>query len=175
MLQKKGETILLKSHQRLFVLMSILACALTLGVAQETPASPWGYSGGVGLTFSGIKSIAASANGIGENPWGIQLNGGIQLFRYLLFNTDVGVEFPGDHQKFEQSTTGGHRSIDNCVDCRQDDIELNDGTYLQPVLQILFDAGDEDRFGIGISYRVYSVDTDLKGRLVITFLKVGLF
>ncbi len=58
---------------------------------------------------------------------------------------------------------GGDRSIEKCVDCRSENVDLKGGVYREPALQIYISGST----GVGLSYRYYNDRSDLKNRLIL--------
>ena len=56
-----------------------------------------------------IDPDAAATSQVGERSWGLQLDGGVVVHKYLLFQADLGGQFLDDQAQFTQSTTGGNR------------------------------------------------------------------
>jgi hypothetical protein len=56
-----------------------------------------------------IDPDAAASSNVGERSWGLQLDGGVVVHKYLVFQGDLGGQFLDDHADFTQSTTGGNK------------------------------------------------------------------
>ena len=54
-----------------------------------------------------IDPARAAAAQVGERAWGLQLDAGIAVKRYITFGVDLGTQFLNDHAQFTQNTTGG--------------------------------------------------------------------
>jgi hypothetical protein len=57
------------------------------------------------------------------------------------------------------------RRIERCTTCHTEDVELQVGSFVEPVLQV--DVGE--RSGINVRYRVYGGDSDFQDALVLGF------
>ena len=130
-----------------------------------------------------IDPSTAGAQFVGARSWGMQLDGGLLLKRFLYLGIDFGPQMLSDRASFTQSTTGGdmestaglvyfsamagpripafqlvpgmapvaiglyggvsttvaERSIDKCVDCHSEKVEIPGGSFVQPTF--LFGAG----------------------------------
>lgn len=110
------------------------------------------------LTTGGTKSSSVAllfgsiAAGISTPP--IQLSNKPQGGR-LAIGLNVGSDW-----------VGGERSIDNCIDCHKEDLDLSGGGYLESMLQIYFSR----RSGVGISYRNYNDQSDLNNRVILKYI-----
>ena len=56
-----------------------------------------------------IDPDAAASSSVGENAWGLQLDGGVVVHKYLVFQGDIGGQFLDDKAQFTQATTGGNK------------------------------------------------------------------
>jgi len=63
----------------------------------------------------------------------------------------------------------GKRSIENCVDCHSEDLDLHGGLFLEPLILMGLGGRQNVRVSLGLSYRDYPGDSDLASR---TFVKV---
>ena len=54
-----------------------------------------------------IDPTRAAAAEVGERAWGLQLDAGVAVKRYITFGVDLGTQFLNDHAQFTQNTTGG--------------------------------------------------------------------
>ena len=61
------------------------------------------------------------------------------------------------------SGVGGRRSIDNCIDCDSQGLEIGGGVYVEPVV-MFFKRG---HMTFGASYRVYRKSSDVRSTCVV--------
>lgn len=175
-----------------------VAALLALGApalpAQEAqPASPaQRFVPVFGLTVStlDIDADAAARSQVGARSYGLQLDAGVLMKRYLYLGMDLGGQFLKDHAAFTENTTGGEkkstasvtylsavaglrtgsapgvpvalalnvgysgamtrRSIDQCVDCTVDELDIPGGGFVEPVLMF-----GSRRARLRVSDRVY--------------------
>ena len=81
--------------------------ALAQGVASPTRnvVPTFGFSVGT----LAIDPDAAANSEVGEQAWGLQLDGGVVVRKHLVFQADLGGQFLDDQARFTQSTTGGNK------------------------------------------------------------------
>lgn len=160
----------------------ILGAALLVGVAAGAQALPaqqvQKYIPVFGATVGAmaIEPSSADRSQVGDRSFGLQLDAGVLMKRYLYLGIDVGGQFLEDHAQFTENTTGGEqkstasvtyfsaitgvrtsmpralparlglnagfsttisrRSIDNCVDCTVDKLDIPGGAFVEPMLLV---------------------------------------
>ena len=99
-------------HIRHFALATALLALSTNAARAQAPTAPtrtvvptFGFSVGT----MAIDADAAANSDVGERSWGLQLDGGVVVHKYLVFQADLGGQFLDDHADFTQSTTGGNK------------------------------------------------------------------
>lgn len=86
----------------------LLTAALPAAEAQEPSRSP--YMLGINATVTSIDPTVAATQQIGARSWGMQLDGGITLGKFLYAGVDFAPQFLSDHGAFTQTTTGGDKT-----------------------------------------------------------------
>ncbi|NUO62617.1 MAG: hypothetical protein HOQ12_10585 [Gemmatimonadaceae bacterium] len=90
---------------------AFLVFTASAAAAQAPQAAPKARNVVPTLGFSiGAASLdpdAAASSSVGDQAWGIQLDGGVVVKKRFLLGVDVGGQFLDDKAQFTQSTTGG--------------------------------------------------------------------
>jgi hypothetical protein len=90
---------------------ALLLFTARAAAAQTAQAAPKARNVVPTLGFSiGAASLdpdAAASSSVGDQAWGIQLDGGVVIRKHFLLGVDVGGQFLDDKAQFTQSTTGG--------------------------------------------------------------------
>jgi hypothetical protein len=58
------------------------------------------------------------------------------------------------------------RHIPDCIDCREDDLNLRSGLYVQPSIFLVLSGGT----GIGLSYDKYLSGSDFKDEILLSIV-----
>ena len=95
-------------HIRHVAIAALVALAASTAGAQAAPKTrnvvpTLGFSIGT----LAIDPDAAANSMVGDQAWGLQLDGGVVVHKHLVFGVDVGGQFLDDKAQFTQSTTGG--------------------------------------------------------------------
>jgi len=64
--------------------------------------------------------------------------------------------------------TGGERSIEDCVDCHEEDLDLKGGVYFEPALQLRVSRVS----GFDLAYRFYQSHSDLQNRIIVKYVRL---
>ncbi len=64
--------------------------------------------------------------------------------------------------------TGGQRTIEDCADCHEEDLDLNAGLYFEPALQLRVSRVS----GLDLAFRFYQSDSDLQNRIVLKYVRL---
>ena len=170
-------------------------------LAQDSASARKPFVFGITANAMSIDGATAGSQLVGARSWGMQLDGGLLVKRFLYLGVDFGPQMLSDRASFTQSTTGGdmestaglvyfsavagprtpsfqlvpglapvafgvyggvsttvaERSIDKCVDCYSEKVEIPGGTFVQPTL--FFGAG---RARVRVSDRLFMGETGIR-------------
>lgn len=91
-------------------LYSTIAALVVLAAPAISGAqSPITPSFGFGIGVMSIDGTTAANSQVGDQAWGIHLDGGITLKRFVFLGADLGGQFLDDKAQFTQNTTGGEK------------------------------------------------------------------
>ena len=91
---------------RLVAALALLAAIPAIGNAQARSFTP---TFGFGVGVMSIDGTTAANSQVGDQAWGIHLDGGIILKRFIVAGVDLGGQFLDDKAQFTQNTTGGEK------------------------------------------------------------------
>ena len=87
------------------VTAALVFLVATPAVSQAQMAPSFGF----GIGAMSIDGATAANSQVGDRAWGIHLDGGLTVKRFLFAGVDLGGQFLDDKAQFTQSTTGGDR------------------------------------------------------------------
>ena len=148
--------------------------------SQGTGSRAWGMQLNMGVTALSVLSVSADLgiadladnNAFTENTTEGERTSSVSAF---LGSLAVGLRTPPLSLSDEPSATlsagvnVGHtwmsaeRSIVQCVDCTEQDLEINAGNFLEPGLYV----APSRRWGLSARYRVYAGESDLRNAIMI--------
>ncbi len=96
----------MRTRLTLAVTLALFAAVPALAGAQTRSFTP---SFGFAIGSMSIDGPTASRSEVGDRSWGIHLDGGLTLKRFVFVGADLGGQFLDDKAQFTQNTTGGER------------------------------------------------------------------
>ncbi|HEX8432939.1 MAG TPA: hypothetical protein VF625_16755 [Longimicrobium sp.] len=91
------------------ILSAATLCVLLASGAEAQAERPV-FRFGADLISTSIDDAAAKGAGVGSRATGLQLTGGVTVFKFLSANLEGGIVAMSDKAGFTQETTGGERS-----------------------------------------------------------------
>ena len=63
------------------------------------------------------------------------------------------------------------RTIDNCADCYEEELDIDAGYFIEPETAIYYDMGM--KLGIGLAYRHFFLESDYERRFILKFIIIS--